>query len=61
MRKLRIGEWVKVDGPAPQWPFERIVDVGEILSQERRGYLVRLERGRENLIFPRKSLTPEPK
>lgn len=62
MKKLRIGEWVKVDGPANQWPFERIVDVGEVIDQCRHGgYIVKLEVHRENLFFRRRDLTSQPK
>jgi hypothetical protein len=54
--KLAIGTIVKVSGRAGQWPFERIVDTGTILDNER-DYLVKLDRHRENLIFKRAVLS----
>jgi hypothetical protein len=56
MKKIPIGAAVKVDGPANQWPFERIVDVGIIIDNTK-GYLVKLWRNRENLIFKRRDLS----
>lgn len=56
MKKIPVGTPVKVDGQANQWPFERIVDNGIILDNTK-GYLVKLERNRENLIFKRNELT----
>ena len=56
MKKIPIGATVKVDGPANQWPFERIVD-GGIVVDNTRGYLVTLRQHRENLIFKRRDLT----
>lgn len=57
MRILPNDTKVSVSGPANQWPFERICDTGVILGHTKRGYLVRLIRGRENLIFKRRDLT----
>jgi hypothetical protein len=56
MKKIPIGATVKVDGPANQWPFERIVDAG-IVVDNTKGYLVTLRAKRENLIFKRRDLT----
>lgn len=56
MKKIPIGTKVFVDGPANQWPFERIVDDGVILDN-RKGYLVKLKTLRENLMFHRCDLT----
>ena len=53
--KIPIGAKVEVDGPANQAPFERIVDFGEVLDNAK-GYLVKLHRNRENLIFKRRDL-----
>jgi len=57
MKKIPIGTLVEVDGPANQYPYERIVDTGIVLDNAR-GYLVQLTQHRENLIFRRKDLTP---
>lgn len=56
MKKIPIGARVKVDGPANQWPFERIVDAG-IVVDNAKGYLITLRQHRENLIFKRRDLT----
>ena len=56
MTKITIGTSVHVDGQSPQYPFERIVDDGIILDNTK-GYLVQLQRHRENLIFKRNELT----
>lgn len=60
MKKIPIGASVKVDGPANQYPFERIVDTGIVLDNAR-GYLVKLQTHRSNWIFRRKDLTPQSK
>ena len=57
MTKIEIGTRVKVDGKANQPPFERIVDEGEVLDNTK-GYLVKLKKDRENLIFKRSELMP---
>lgn len=60
MKKIPIGTPVKVDGPANQWPFERIADKGIILDNSK-GYLVQLKNSAENLIFKRRDLSVVPK
>ena len=57
MKKLPIGQRVHVDGPANQWPFERVVGDGIIIDNAK-GYLVQLIRNREILIFKRRDLSP---
>jgi len=56
MKKIPIGATVYVDGPANQWPFERIVDDGVILDNHK-GYLIQLKHRRENLMFHRRDLS----
>ena len=56
MQKIPVDTTVMVDGIANQWPFERIVQRGIVVDNER-GYLVRLYTNREILRFLRKDLT----
>jgi len=56
MKKLKIGQRVKVDGPSNQYPFERIVDEGVIIKNSP-VYLVQLKALRETLTFRRRDLT----
>lgn len=55
MKKIPIGATVHVDGQTNQWPFERIVDDGIVLDNQK-GYLVKLKKHRENLMFKRRDL-----
>ena len=58
MKKLPINARVHVDGQANQWPYERVVDTGRILSYAKPNlYLVRLDQNREYLLFRRSDLT----
>jgi hypothetical protein len=56
IQKIPIGARVKVDAPANQWPYERIVDAGVVVDNAK-GYLVALRAKRETLIFKRCDLT----
>jgi hypothetical protein len=56
MKSIPIGTKIKIDGTAPQWPFERIVDTGTVLDRSPNGYLVQLDRHRENLTFRRRDI-----
>jgi hypothetical protein len=58
MKKLPIEQKVHIDGPADQWPFERVVGDGVILDNTGRKYLVGLKSNRENLLFFRRDLSP---
>ena len=58
MKAIPAGTRVRVSGKANQWPFERVSDDGTIIGyDEKRGYLVELKNGRENLYFRRLNLT----
>jgi hypothetical protein len=62
MNKIPVGTLVKVDGPANQYRFERIVDEGIVIDNNSMGcrnarYLVSLSEHRETLRFPRTSLS----
>ena len=61
MQRLPLQATVRVDGPANQYPFERIVDDETIIGYDaRQGYLVVLKRHRENLYFRRRDLNIRP-
>lgn len=56
--KWAIGNRVHVDSEADQPPYERIADEGVILEATRRRLLLQIEKGRENLWFPKKDCHP---
>ena len=57
MHRLPQSAQVHVDGPANQWPFERVVDNGTIIGHHpKQGYLVQLKQHCENLYFRRRDL-----
>lgn len=57
MQKLPHAAPVHIDGPANQWPFERVVDTGVIIGyNSKQGYLIQLKQHRENLYFRRRDL-----